>query len=420
MRISDVQSWIESCVLASQCTVKKIPFSNSREWIYTQDIIHHQTNKFFKIIGLEWNENQSLKHQPFIDQKEIGTLGFLLYKKNIRCTYILVQGKVEPGNVGLVQISPTCQATSSNIKRVHGGKRPEFTRYFESKKYIQLSNSLQSEQGDRFYKKKNRNVLISIDSMIPHATSFQWMSTKMFSQALSQNFLVNTDARSVVVCSNWGDFMGQELFNENDHFTHGLRKSYRSRREIMSLKYVLSERKRIANTSHDAKIIPLGNLSQYEIGDRSIVANNTQSVQVVHIQVRTKTREVTFWDQPIISSKMRHEYIIYCGRQKNTLYFLFHFWSQPGLFNKVELGPSSPPFKRKGVLVRTILQSEEGGRFFKDINKYSLIDIGNIDTVQSDEAWLNLRQIQILSRRSGIFTSEARSNISLILATDVK
>lgn len=67
--------------------------------------------------------------QPIINQPEIGFLGFIV--KKIQGVYhFLMQAKIEPGNLNVVQLSPTLQATRSNYTRVHKGAIPKYLEYF--------------------------------------------------------------------------------------------------------------------------------------------------------------------------------------------------------------------------------------------------------------------------------------------------
>ena len=67
---------------------------------------------------------------------------------------------MEPGNVNLVQLSPTLQATKSNYTQVHRGKLPLYYEYFEgSPRGTVVVDQLQSEQGARYLNKRNRTVL---------------------------------------------------------------------------------------------------------------------------------------------------------------------------------------------------------------------------------------------------------------------
>ena len=76
----------------------------------------------------------------------------------------MMQAKIEPGNLNIVQLSPTLQATRSNYTRVHGGKSPNYLEYFNGERDVYvLVDQLQSEQGARFLQKRNRNIIVEVD-----------------------------------------------------------------------------------------------------------------------------------------------------------------------------------------------------------------------------------------------------------------
>jgi oxidase EvaA len=56
-------------------------------------------------------------------------LGIIRKKFNNEYKYLL-QAKLEPGNINNLQLSPTVQATESNYRRVHGGKKTPFSNIF--------------------------------------------------------------------------------------------------------------------------------------------------------------------------------------------------------------------------------------------------------------------------------------------------
>ena len=105
--------------------IKKKKLIEIKNWKIKSEKIFHDTNKFFKIIGIKVKTNYYRKNwdQPIIVQNEIGILGII---KNTKTNKYLLQAKVEPGNVNKIQISPTVQATKSNYSRIHGGKNIPF------------------------------------------------------------------------------------------------------------------------------------------------------------------------------------------------------------------------------------------------------------------------------------------------------
>ena len=138
-------------------SVKVINLDNISRWIFNNSTIYHKSKKFFKIVGIEVFSNLYKKNwdQPIIIQKEVGILGIV---KNKKTKKYLLQAKVEPGNINKLQLAPTVQATKSNYSRVHGGLKVPYIEYFLKIRNIKKYN--QSEQGFRYYRKFNSNILI--------------------------------------------------------------------------------------------------------------------------------------------------------------------------------------------------------------------------------------------------------------------
>lgn len=98
-------------------------------------------------------------------------------------------------------------------------------------------------------------------------------------------------------------------------------------------------------------------------------------------------REVPSWDQPIIQSAGQGRVDLVCGRRDGVLHFLLRPFAEPGLSNRVQLGPTAvvEPGGETGdedidtgrATVRAeCLHSEEGSRFFRDVNRFRVIDAG--------------------------------------------
>ena len=110
-----------------------------------------------------------------------------------------MQAKIEPGNINYVQLSPTLQATKSNYSQVHEGNVPAYLNYFrEAKKEQVLLDQLQSEQGARFLKKRNRNILIKVDEEIEVLENFMWLTLAQIKELMKIDNIVNMDTRTVI------------------------------------------------------------------------------------------------------------------------------------------------------------------------------------------------------------------------------
>lgn len=423
-----VEAWFSTAYDLSVFQINRLTLASSSAWALSNGAIRHQSGRFFSIVGVRW-ENPDGKYikQPLIEQREIGTLGFLLCS-NEKNRELLVQAKIEPGNVGIVQLAPTCQATASNISRVHGGKSPPFYELFASDKTHIISESLQSEQGTRFLEKQNRNILATVASPILTGDTHRWLPVDEVLELLKFDSLVNTDARSVLVCSQWEMLVARAPFTRyctpfgidlaHSAIHGGSHKSITEvRKELMSLSTKISP----------PEIIPLEKLDVWALTDEGVVPIEGKPFIVRHIKVVTDGREVPTWDQPIIDSVGQGYVELVCGRIDGVLHFLFRPQIEIGLCNSVELGPTmvvEPGEELPGdtsvnqsgaAVVIECRQSDEGGRFYQDITLYRVLDVGEAYDVPADWQWLTLRQIQILLEGRGCFTNEARSALSLIL-----
>ena len=112
----DFQSWFEKIKTNEKFRVKKTKLKDLASWSYDENrsSFKHESGKFFGITGIlvshKYEEKEEKWTQPIINQAEVGFLGFIAKEIN-GIIHFLVQAKMEPGNIGLIQISPTIQAT---------------------------------------------------------------------------------------------------------------------------------------------------------------------------------------------------------------------------------------------------------------------------------------------------------------------
>ena len=138
MPTEDILAWMKQQNEEVVSAIKQVPISELKGWSYRDDRIRHDSGKFFSIDGIhiETNyRNTPQWDQPIINQPEIGFLGFIV-KKFDGVLHFLMQAKIEPGNLNIVQLSPTLQATRSNYTRVHGGKSPMYLEYFNGEREV--------------------------------------------------------------------------------------------------------------------------------------------------------------------------------------------------------------------------------------------------------------------------------------------
>ena len=130
-KLDDIIEWFKKKREESDMLVEEIPINDLDKW-NVNDIsgdITHESGGFFEVIGIKVSNTFDREvgkkgwTQPMIAKNPGGMLGILMKKINDVPHYLL-QAKAEPGNIGKLQLSPTLQATTSNLLKAHGGIQP--------------------------------------------------------------------------------------------------------------------------------------------------------------------------------------------------------------------------------------------------------------------------------------------------------
>src|SRR5664280_2336847 len=94
-----VASWLDRVRASDRFSVEPSSLDQSDTWSHTQGTIRHVSGRFFGIVGLTWSDGPVHRWQPFMEQREVGTLGFIV-RRGEDGTQRSNQAKTEPGNVG--------------------------------------------------------------------------------------------------------------------------------------------------------------------------------------------------------------------------------------------------------------------------------------------------------------------------------
>lgn len=203
--VSSVLKWLEKKRKSPPILVEEVGIKNLEEWHVDKKTgnISHKSGKFFTITGVRVSEAKGREMlawtQPMMKQNECGILGILCQKKNGIMRY-LIYAKCEPGSLVNPQLSPTLQATFSNLGKAHGGKKPLFSEYFENGGKGKILVSVeQIEDPSRFYLKTNRCMIVEIpeNEKIKITDDFVWLTLVQIKKLLKVDRVVNALARAV-------------------------------------------------------------------------------------------------------------------------------------------------------------------------------------------------------------------------------
>ena len=449
--VNDVEKWLKKRKQHVNVKIEQTLFSKLDKWHYCDKSgsILHESGKFFSIDGINiktnWPEMNSWQ-QPIINQPEIGFLG-IIAKEFDGVLHFLMQAKVEPGNKNHVQLSPTLQATKSNYTQVHNGKKPLYLEYFWNTKPEQIMlDQLQSEQGARFLKKRNRNIIIKIEEEISVHDNFMWITLAQIKKLMLKNNLVNMDTRTVISGIPYGnqdeeviDFFNFLGHNERqDTIEKAMLKSaltgegaLRSTDEIISF---LTHLKSIYEL--ELNKIPLMELEGWNFNDDEIRHKDNKYFKVVAVNIEISNREVVNWSQPMVQPAQEGISAFICKEINGLLHFAVQAKMECGNYDVVEFAPTvqcltgnyrhskigSIPFLEyvlsagKEKIIFDTFQSEEGGRFFKEQNRNMIVLAGNELSVDlpPNFIWMTLNQLNVFLKFNNYLNIQARSLIAAI------
>ena len=443
--LDDFHVWFSSRVKSGKFKVKLTPLDRLNGWAMdkSSETYGHKSGKFFTINGLyverEVNENVQKWTQLIVNQAEQGILGFLA-KRIDGVIHFLIQAKMEPGNIGFIQISPTVQSTRSNYTRVHGGKRTKYIDYFLGKPAGQtIFNQLRSEQGSRYYRKRNQNIVILLEDNheVPEDENFYWLTLGQLRELHKIPNLIHLDCRSIIGGMPFSIppemNITKPLMNLNNE---NLVSFFCSDSDALySLRNLMSwfTKEKVRNIKF-AKLVPINKVESWSFDGKSIKHDQGRFFDIIGVEVNSPGREVSNWSQPLIKCADGGIIGLIAQVHNGVLHFLIQARFEAGFIDSVELAPTvqySPKnyedssivdspffvdyFKKNStyeLLVNTFL-SNEGGRFFESENQHIVVKVPDSEIINIPEGykWMTLSQLYYFGSMELTLNVELRSLI---------
>ena len=439
---NDLFKWINSFNNNTYVNIKEQSISDNNFWFYDDynGEVLNRKRSFFSIKGVRrFIDEEFVSEQPIIFQPEIGYLG-ILCKEFDGVLHFLMQAKIEPGNVNCVQISPTIQATKSNFTRVHGGKLPSYFELFEhSDKYQVIYDQIQSEQATRFYKKRNRNMIMIVDEEFEIYPNFRWMTLGQIKKLMEVDNLVNMDTRTVLS----GIPLITQLLSIEEK--ESIRELFKDQALFQSIFFSNPQKdipriyQRLNNYKmfRDVEIttVPLNQLVDWRIDEYGITCNKQADYMVRYYDIEISGREVQHWFQPLFKAIGMATFGLLSRVVDGRREYLVRIKPEIGSFDKAEIGPSvqwepshcpyddneiEKIFRKKygnkqGIMVDVVL-SEEGGRFYHEQNKNVIIEINadEIHDLPKDYLWVSYATLNYLVQVNNCLNIQLRNLLSLI------
>ena len=435
----ELLAWIENLNFTTHVDIKECSINDSTFWFYDdyKGEILNRKRSFFSVIGMRYFENNIyINEQPIIIQPEIGYLG-IICKKIDGILNFLMQGKIEPGNINCVQISPTLQATKSNFTRTHGGRLPDYFEYFEnSSKYCVVYDQVQSEQASRFYKKRNRNMIMLVEEEIQELPNYKWMTLGQIKNLMKHDNIVNMDTRTVlsglpIATVDKERAASYKIFFDDETLYNSIYLSDCDQ-ELPEIFQKVNDHKMFKDITIAS--VPLNQLMDWKVNEYGITCLKPANFCVRYYDIEISGREVQNWVQPLFKAVGSAIFALFTKIVRGKRKYLLQLKPEIGSFDCIELGPTiqwepthtvcSDNVERcfvrhlnmeSGILLDVML-SEEGGRFYHEQNRNLILQIEDdeLKVIPDNYFWVDYGTLMQLVRMNNCLNIQLRNLVALI------
>nr|WP_236619267.1 NDP-hexose 2,3-dehydratase family protein [Micromonospora sp. L5] len=200
----EVLSWITEMRCGLDVETRRIPLNEVTGWHRTEDAIVHESGRFFSVIGVGVSAGgREVAHwtQPMIEPVGTGLIGLLVQDIG-GVLHVLVQARVEPGYLDVVELGPTVQCIPGNHEMLPPGDRPRFLPDFLDAPADQIHfDTVLSEEGGRFFHALNRYMIVetSRGAELEHR-AFRWIAVHQLVALLRHSHYLSVQARSMLAC----------------------------------------------------------------------------------------------------------------------------------------------------------------------------------------------------------------------------
>ncbi|MFG1988984.1 NDP-hexose 2,3-dehydratase family protein [Actinoplanes sp. NPDC048988] len=203
--LDEILRWLTAVRSRREVLVRPITLSEVAGWGHRDGRISHDEGLFFDVIGVDveaTGREVARWSQPIFAPRGLG-LNALLVRRVDGVLHVLVQARVEPGYLDVVEVAPTVQCTPDTYDRLPRAARPLFLDEVLAAEEEQiLFDVIHSEEGGRLYHARNRYLVV--ESRTPAAVidhpDYRWVTLRQLGALMRHSHYVNVQVRSLVAC----------------------------------------------------------------------------------------------------------------------------------------------------------------------------------------------------------------------------
>jgi len=200
--IDDIIHFLTELKSSYDLSLEKIPLCRVNGWGFSPQEIARPDGKYFKVIAADvsiGNREVMRWQQPMIQPSQPGLCAFVCKELN-GVMHFAVQAKLECGNRDVVELAPTVQCLTGDYRAPDSEAVPFIDCVLNAAPEQIVVDAQQSEEGGRFYREQNRNVIVLADQQFPEQLPprFIWMTLNQLLFFIKLNNYLNIQARSLI------------------------------------------------------------------------------------------------------------------------------------------------------------------------------------------------------------------------------
>lgn len=400
-KTGDLMSQRSNVLLASRVDLGVSSLDEQDEWIVNDGALSHRSGGFFHVVGCR--DADSCSENLMLYQPQGAFNGLLICQSGGRI-YVLIQARVEPGNVGFCQFGPTVQSTPANYMRLHGGRPTPCLNFFLGWEpgARPIGHNTQPDLGTYYFQKTKTLSYVECDRFVEGDSSMVWTPIDTLLTLVNEDNLLNTDLRSMLAIFDWSNFLGG---SETSTLCDG------------AIRLLSGS---IGWESSKQSLVRIDDLSDWEWSDRGIRGVEGQPLSALLFAVRAENREVQSWHQPLIVDERIGDVVLLLRARDDDVEFLLSCNAEAGAIGRrlvqvsfISEESNAPSFQ--GETVANVLQSEEGGRFYRKMRRYRVIRVDDYPA-GPHQVWVGRSSLRSLLRTSNLLAIELRVACSFVLS----
>ncbi|MGA5704409.1 NDP-hexose 2,3-dehydratase family protein [Peterkaempfera bronchialis] len=200
---TEIRSWITRRRAEHEVATEPLPLAEATGWHRTEKAIAHERRLFFSVVAVDVSSHRRevpAWSQPLLEPHGIG-IAALLVKRIGGVLHALVNARVEPGFLDVLELAPTVQCTPENYAHLPADDQPPFLEEVRRRQPGRTwFDTVLSEEGGRFQHAQSRYLIIEVGDDFPTAVpeDFRWMTRCQLDTLLRYSHHLNVQARTLV------------------------------------------------------------------------------------------------------------------------------------------------------------------------------------------------------------------------------